>query len=298
MSITNILLNIMKQNYAKLREFETVSCCICGKRKSRLFLKTQGFRIVQCEQCHLVYVNPRLSKQRLKKLYDREYFTNRETRYFEETWRTKVFEPIVNELTKITKIKYPNLLDVGTATGYFLKSCRERGFIVRGVEPSSKASGFARDHLHLPVKTGNLLSTRFPVSSFDIITMNDVIEHTPDPRKELVQAHKLLKPNGWIVLSTPNIDSLGFKAFKEGFAFIAPEVHLWYFTPETLSKLLVETGYTVKKITFPYFDTPFFNLSELLRLGIGLTKRLLLPSQIVPSAPWYGNVLKIYAQKT
>ena len=129
--------------------------------------------------------------------------------------------------------------------------------------------------------------------------MNDVIEHTLNPRKELECIRRYLKPRGWLMVSTPNIDSLGFRVFKEGFVFIAPSVHLWYFTPQTLMRLLRETGFTVKKITFPFFETPFFNLKEVIRLGVNLTRKLLLtPQKTIPSAPWYGNVIKIYAQKT
>lgn len=288
----------MKKNKSNFQPVENVTCCLCHRSKTKKILTVEGLNIVKCLGCGLMYVNPRYTSQHLKMIYNQEYFRGIGERHFNEAWRAKVFRPIVNEMISITGLRSGKILDVGTATGYFLKQCQKRGFDVAGVEPSSKASRFAREQLKLPVKTGTLLTTHWEKSAFDIITMNDVIEHMPDPRQNLELTYRSLKPGGWLIISTPNIDSLGFKVFKEGFVFIAPQVHLWYFSPKTLVKLLELNGFSVKKIIYPYFNTPFFNLRELINLGINIIRKLILtPSQIVPSAPWYGNVIKVYAQK-
>lgn len=273
-------------------------CCICSEKKSSLLFTVDGLRIVRCIQCGLIYVNPRFTSEKLKDVYDHEYFDGIGKRYFENEWRLSYFKPIIDQLIKITGLKRGKILDIGTAGGHFMKHLKNRGFMTYGIEPSTAASSFARKQLGLHVKTGNLLSAHFPENSFDIVTLNDVIEHMPNPRKNLEHAHSLLKEGGWLVLSTPNIDSLGFRIFCEGFVFIVPQVHLWYFSPETLSILLHNTGFVIRKITYPYFDTPFFNIKELLRLFLNIVrKKILSPNSFIPSAPWYGNVIKIYAQK-
>lgn len=288
----------MKKIKSNSKSVENVNCCLCRISKTKKILTVKELNIVKCLKCGLMYVNPRYTDQHLKMIYNREYFLGIGGRHFDEGWRTKVFQPIVNELILTTGLRSGKILDVGTATGYFLKQCQERGFDVAGVEPSSTASHFAKEQLKLPVKTGTLLTTHWRESAFDIVTMNDVIEHTRNPRRDLTKAYQLLKPGGWLMLTTPNIDSLGFKVFKEGFVFIAPQVHLWYFNSKTLTRLLQTCGFGVKKITYPFFDTPFFNGRDLIRLAINLTRKLILtPNLTVASAPWYGNVLKIYAQK-
>lgn len=272
-------------------------CCICQKDQALLFLKVGGFNLVKCQSCNLIYVNPRYSTARLKKLYSREYFTGIGEKQFQEKYKIQVFKPIVDELIKISGLNNGKLLDVGTAAGWFLEVARKQGFSVQGIEPAAVASNFARKKNNLPVKTGTLLTVKLPKNSFDVLTMIGVIEHLSDPRKNLRKAYQLLKQNGWIMLSVPNIASLSFKIFKKGFVFIDPKVHLWYFSPQTITELLNANGFEVKKITYPYFKTPYFNLNELIRLLVNLIKKLITPSKKISSAAWYGNELRVYAQK-
>ena len=61
--------------------FERVNCYGCGSNTSKLFLigqddytgKTGNFKYMQCDNCHLVYQNPRISIDQIKYFYDEEY---------------------------------------------------------------------------------------------------------------------------------------------------------------------------------------------------------------------------------
>jgi len=83
------------------------------------------------------------------------------------------------------------------------------------VVPESKITGIDIDpgvrqkapaHLQDRIIVGDLLETRFD-APFDIITMEMVIEHLPDPAAFLRKCSDLLAPGGVLTVSTPNIDS-------------------------------------------------------------------------------------------
>src|SRR5207247_1822159 len=54
------------------------------------------------------------------------------------------------------------------------------------------------------ITCGKLEEAGYPPSSFDLITLWDVIEHIPDPDLLLKQIATVLKPRGELFLHTPN----------------------------------------------------------------------------------------------
>jgi 2-polyprenyl-3-methyl-5-hydroxy-6-metoxy-1,4-benzoquinol methylase len=118
------------------------------------------------------------------------------------------------------------LLDVGCATGYFLNAAR-LDFEVSGVEPSRWAVDYARTRLHLNVTEGHLEAVDLPLEGFDVITMNDVIEHFSDPRAALERSAALLRPGGILYLVTPDIGSLSARVLRGRWWGLRP-AHLYY----------------------------------------------------------------------
>ncbi len=51
-------------------KMESVNCAICGEDNTDILYVVDSFRIVRCSNCGLVYVNPRLSNDELKHIYD------------------------------------------------------------------------------------------------------------------------------------------------------------------------------------------------------------------------------------
>src|SRR5690606_13103582 len=92
---------------------------------------------------------------------------------------------------------------------------------------------------------------------FDLIILNQVIEHFPNPDELLMTCRMLLKPEGRIFIETPSIDGLDFKVFKNGAwgGYHIPR-HFYIFNEKTISKLLVQCGYSVEAIE--YLASPAF----------------------------------------
>ena len=91
-----------------------------------------------------------------------------------------------------------------------------------GVEPDEYSSRIAIEKYHLNVFHGNLDQASYSTSSFDAITLWDVLEHLPDPSSTLQEIKGFLKPDGILVLRVPNYDSCDARLF--GFAWSGLDV--------------------------------------------------------------------------
>ena len=141
----------------------------------------------------------------------------------------------------------------------FLDVAQKRGWEAIGVEPSHDDSVYARQVFELDVFTGTLEEAEFPANQFDVATMWDVVEHLNNPSSTVDEIFRVLKPGGLIYVLTPNHDSLitlfshlAYKLTLHRFPLerlLYPPVHLYYFTPKTLSGLLHRTGFEIKRVS-------------------------------------------------
>lgn len=160
--------------------------------------------IVRCMTCDLVYAVPdNGSFEPLIRSYtamvDHDYVGEAEGRRLQAR----------RILQKIAKYKRQGrLLDVGCGPGLFLDEAKKKGWDVQGLDLSGWAAEYAKDHFGVQVTTGTLLDAHFPDRSFDVIVMNDVIEHVENPKAVLSEIRRILKNDGVLYLSTPDIESV------------------------------------------------------------------------------------------
>ena len=194
----------------------------------------QHYRIVQCLQCGFVYASPRRSPTEVLAAYqqveDPVYLQERRGR--ELTFR-KHLEPM-QRLTGLPNGR--RLLDVGAYTGVFVQVAGEAGWRAEGLEPSTWAVKQARQE-GLLITQGTLDEGCFPAETFEVITLWDVIEHFDSPRAELQQVWRLLKPGGFVVIHTIDIDSITARLMKARWPFLM-EMHVMFFSRRTLRDLL------------------------------------------------------------
>ena len=88
---------------------------------------------------------------------------------------------------------------------------------------------------------------QLPDASFDVVTLWDVLEHTPDPKSVLLECRRLLKPEGLLVVNYPDIGASISRLMGRKWVFLL-SVHLYYFTVETIQKMLAETGFETTKM--------------------------------------------------
>lgn len=229
---------------------EYVACDLCGSVDTRRVYRVRDtnygtageFDIVQCAACRLVYLNPRPDSARHAEIYPEATY--------DPFGEIDQVHPRPNAMQRarargLTRIiGTGRVLDVGCGTGLFLQAMRDAGWECRGVEPSPRASEFARTRLQLDVRQGTLFDVD-ATESFDLITFWDVLEHTPSPRAVLGRAHELLLPRGFVAISLPNWDSIERRIFgAEWIALDAPR-HFYHFAPNTLRRLLSACGFEI-----------------------------------------------------
>lgn len=198
-------------------------------------------RLVRCLNCGLIYASPRIKS---KELYSK-YKDMVDEIYLSEAKGRRLSARII--LNRIMKFKRTGkLLDIGCATGLLLDEARKLGWESFGVELSRWAVKIARERFNLEIFEGLLKEAKYPHNHFDVIVMMDVIEHLSDPLRTLKEIRYILKPNGLLCVSTPDINSLVSRLLKAKWWGLELS-HIFYFNKQSLAKMLDTAGFKVIK---------------------------------------------------
>jgi 2-polyprenyl-3-methyl-5-hydroxy-6-metoxy-1,4-benzoquinol methylase len=255
--------------------------------------------IVECLECGLVYANPRYdSGETLAK-----YEAVEDPLYVEEReGRVLTFERHLRPLEKIAPPEDGRrLLDVGCHVGVFVEIAVQHGWDAWGVEPSHWAATRAQQ-ASLQVVEGTLATAGFDDGTFDVITMWDLIEHLEQPSAEVRKAFHLLKPGGLLVVHTMDMDSLFARLMGPRWPWLM-EMHIYYFTRQTLTMLMEQTGFQVisvrpqgRYLRLGYLATRVAAFSRPLGRGLGwIFDRLRLSKRAIPIN--LGDLVTFYARK-
>ena len=200
-------------------------------------------RVVECRNCGMVYLSPRLDAGLIQKGYE-----SAEDPAFvaQNPQRIRTFASSVRSILARTGLQPAGrrILDVGCAGGAFLVAARGAGFEVTGVEPCRWLGEYAREQYGLDVRQGVLRPGLFPESSFDVIALWDVIEHVPDPHAVLTTVRSLLKDDGYLWINYPDIGSIAARLLRWKWPFWL-SVHLHYYRRASMRRQLKEAGFRV-----------------------------------------------------
>ena len=144
----------------------------------------------------------------------------------------------------------PRLLDVGCSRGQFVLAATLAGFAAEGVEPAPRIAAAARDS-GLTVHTGLLEDVCFPASTFNAVTLFEVVEHLREPLPLLKECHRILRPGGILVISTGNAASWTaacMAARWDYFDMSKDGGHISFFNPGSLSLLAQRAGFDTQRV--------------------------------------------------
>lgn len=137
------------------------------------------------------------------------------------------------------------LLDVGCGGGRLLNRMKKRGWEVEGIDFDAHATEKVTARYGIKTHVGDITQCDLTGNSFDVICMSQTIEHLYDPNSTLRECLRILKPGGFLVMTTPNAASIGaseFGTFWRGWE--APR-HLHLFTVKSLQQLTRQAGFDV-----------------------------------------------------
>jgi 2-polyprenyl-6-hydroxyphenyl methylase / 3-demethylubiquinone-9 3-methyltransferase len=167
-------------------------------------------------------------------------------------------------------------LDIGCGAGLASEPLARMGAAMTAVDAAAENITVAREHaaamgLAIDYRHGGVEDLAEP--PFDLIVSLEVIEHVTDPALFVGHVARLLKPDGLLILSTPNrtpLSRLMIVTLAEGLGRIPKGTHDWskFLTPEELGSLLLAEGLAPKETKGIAFDPRSgFVLSERLDLN-------------------------------
>lgn len=292
----------------------SVSCPICDRddwvgdaTASRLLGLPQAYAVVRCRQCAQRRLDPQLSSQEIDELYGGAYFTSAESvspefsgikaspvDYGTETTAEREFK-FAKTLETLKRLGggAGSLLDIGAATGDFVKIARERGFDAAGIETSSFAVAQARTTKGIDLQCMKLSQLQGD-EVYDCIHLNHVFEHFNEPVVEIEHIRRLLKVGGLLYVEVPFqfnfLERLRFYLSRPNTDFTLHSLHHAYFyTPRTLSKLLEGHRFRIEELSV--FDAERYFASG----GVGTLKTTVWQTLAKMSI---GNHIEAYARRT
>ncbi len=225
----------------------TVKCFVCRGTSTRPVGLDNGFQIVRCNECSMVFVNPRPSPAQLRDFYEKYYEPEE---IVPESWEREmggVFEEHA-DWVHAHHGKPGVVLDVGSSFGHFLRGMERRGWKTVGIEPSTIAAEYSRKLVKGPIHIGGFEDIELAPESFDAVVSLYVVEHVHEPREFMEKVFRVLKPGGQAIIRIPFTRPLFpvYRLLKRPLMF-AP-MHLNDFPPQAMRRLGLDIGF--KRVDF------------------------------------------------
>lgn len=227
--------------------------CWCGARDFQTRFRTGDFGLIRCQACgcHRIDPPPIDRDDQAAEFYTGYYerakghagatpSTGRTSRFWEVVRAEPSLEPPAERV-----------VDIGCGEGHLCGELRRAGWpTVVGVDVSrarierAKVVYPAGEFYDRPIE-----QTGVPDASFDLIVMDNVIEHLPEPVTHLATLRRFLKPRGRIVVITPDMTSGHFRLLGRRWTpELAPHAHIYLFSPPSMRRLLSNAGYSVDAV--------------------------------------------------
>ena len=162
----------------------------------------------------------------------------------------------------VPKTGVSRVIDAGCGTGELSENLFNRGFDVialdLGFESIKRAySKFRKENISFPFIQGDIYRLPYEDSSFDAVVTSEVMEHLEMPQNALKEAARIMRPGGYIIVSTPYRESLRFTLCIHCNKKTPINAHLHSFDEKTMETMLKEAGFsveTVKKYASKYME--------------------------------------------
>lgn len=280
-------------------------CPACESDTYTLLLVARNTPIWQCVTCHLATWN--WADFDPTAFYDESYWRSADPArgyadYFQLAAATaRTHRKRLGWLRHyLSGVGRPRLVDAGCGPGFFVKAAGEAGFEAAGVEVSAFAVEFARRQLGQDVWQGTVRAEDLGSGPYEVATLWDVIEHLPDPAKALRALHGVLRPGGVLALSTGDIASLAARVSGGRWHLFNLPEHVWFFTPESLRRLLRRTGFEPVAVRYEVCWYTLRYLVERLEAVCGARRRLsyrLGRLGLQPAPVTLGDVVTVVARR-
>lgn len=253
---------------------DSENCCTyCYNQSSSILYPASDifgdqFTVNKCKSCNAYFLTPAPSEKQLARAYDESYYGSGDEKFKEgliekmlDYFRMQRAKTVCNYIkTNVSGAgQPPSLMDIGCGNGKFLSFVKQLGNVeIFGIEPEGGSARRAEKIPGIHLKKGFLEEGDFAPQSFDAITLFHVFEHLTQPRKTLEIISRILKKDGILMISFPNIDSFQSRIFKGKWLHLDPPRHLFFFSPADFKKEMKKFGFeTLRERQFSIEYNPF-----------------------------------------
>ena len=224
------------------------------KTKAMMHPSPEIFNFDQCQNCGLVFLNPRVSEKYLGQYYTEYYLPYRG----DEAWG-KYADFVAGSQKKVDKkrvktvaqyagsLENATVLDVGCGKPTFLKMLKEQ-YKCRAVGTDFSNEGWKnspQEYANLELIEGDIHELN-ALPKADVMTMWHYLEHDYDPPKTLQKLLALSKSTTKLIVEVPNFDSSTRKKYGAHWAGFHTPRHTALYTPETMTKMMERNGWKVE----------------------------------------------------
>ena len=194
-----------------------------------------------CNNCGLIFNNPRLTESSLEWLYNTSYGADTALCGSEGTKRLNTMR--INFIKKYVGT-FRSVIDIGCGDGSLLSSFRQLGKEVCGIEPNAYLRQYAKTNHNLDLMSERLdrIFAGQNRNKYDLVMFNEVLEHIYNPIEFLQLAAHITK--GFIYFDVPNT----LKPRHWNIADFFSCEHLTHFTKYSIQRLAQATGFEVVAI--------------------------------------------------
>lgn len=270
------------EGFGSIRWEDTV-CAVCGSASASFLVEVSDFiydrkgaaKIVRCNDCGHLYQNPRPTRDTIGVCYTADYgphthdlspvpaVDDSSAQPQERRW---YLTPAVRSIPGIKAIyhwlsagseapvrlppaKEAKALEIGCGSGGYLQRLLRAGWQVEGIEFADEPARRCRQ-LGFRVHTTGIEDADLSPRAYDLVVAWMVVEHLHDPSAVLRQMNDLLKPDGILMISVPNIDCWELRAFGKYNFILNEPTHLQHFSVASIRRLLVSSGFEIESIDY------------------------------------------------
>ena len=240
-----------------------INCYNCGSDSNEYYANENGFTLVKCNSCGLLFVNPRPKTEDIDK--ELQLGVHKGEKVIDYTGYFNPFK--VKFYLKMLKSFYGNefinnkktWLDIGCGYGEFLKALKQYSngnILARGIEPNIKKQILAKKK-NLDV---SFFDTYKHFVKYDFISLLNVYSHLPDPVKTISSWKHLLKPEGELLLETGDTANLDSKQHYKPFHL---PYHLSFASESIIINILEKNDFKIIGIIkYPPYKLTFYNITK------------------------------------
>lgn len=239
-------------------EAEIRACPVCGATQRVFAVAAPGdyldeehpvpvatYPYYRCAECEAIYLGTLPSMETLSAYYEAPTYHVRHASLTGD--RPDRVSPIWSAYLRIARPvpagKPGRHLDYGCGPGDYVAFARSCGWESIGVEYSDRSAQEARSRGLEIILESEL--DRQAEGQFDFITLNQSLEHVPDPVATVAAMTRLLKPGGTMYIEFPNFDCLEYRIFGRNYSMISAPLHFQFYTPKTMQRIAEKTGLEV-----------------------------------------------------